>query len=222
MPELDPRHSRHRELWNLIEADVPRGDLAHDRNHLGRVYSWSLRLVDEVDADPDLAGASALVHDLIDVPKESSERATAGERSATAAIPLLDRAGYEADEIDQIAEAVRTSSWSRGLEPTSALGRVLQDADRLDAIGAIGIARTLTTAQAMVGRGNSLQLYDRNDPLAARGRDADDRSYAIDHFPIKLLGLAAGMHLPAARAEAARRHQIMVAFLAEFDREVSS
>ena len=150
MPELDPRYSRHRELWNLIEADVPRGDLAHDRNHLGRVYSWSLRLVDEVDADPDLAGASALVHDLIDVPKESSERATAGERSATAAIPLLDRAGYEADEIDQIAEAVRTSSWSRGLEPTSALGRVLQDADRLTIAG--------VEWQVIVGRGHAPEM----------------------------------------------------------------
>ena len=60
------------------------------------------------------------------------------------------------------------------------------------------------------------------DPLAAMGRNPDDSSYALDHFPIKLLTLAAGMHLPAARAEAARRQKIMLAFLAELDRELQS
>jgi uncharacterized protein len=221
MPELDGRYPRHQDLWDLMQADVPRGDLAHDREHLGRVYAWSLRLAGEVGADCDLAGAAALMHDLINLPKESAARAAAGERSARASVPLLEQAGYQVDEVEQIAEAVRTSSWSRGLAPTSALGRVLQDADRLDAIGAIGIARTLTSAQAMAGRGKSLALYDPDDPLAAMGRDADDGSYAIDHFMIKLLNLAAGMHLPAARAEAARRQRTMLAFLEELAREVT-
>lgn len=222
MLELDPRYPRHRGLWRLIEADLPRSDLAHDRHHLGRVYAWSLRLADPAGANPDLAGAAALVHDLVNVAKEAAERSTAGERSAAASIAFLEKAGYRVVEAAEIAEAVRTSSWSRGLEPTSALGEVLQDADRLDAIGAIGIARTFATTQAMVARGESLLLYAPEDPLAARGRAPDDRSYAVDHFAIKLLTLAAGMHLPEARAEAQRRQKIMLTFLAELDRELQS
>jgi uncharacterized protein len=135
-------------------------------------------------------------------------------------VSVLQDAGYDAGEIEQITDAVRTSSWSRGHAPSCPLGTVLQDADRLDAIGAIGIARTFATAQAMVSRGKDLALYDLADPLARRGRQPDDRINALDHFPVKLLRLAQGMHLPAARQRATRRHEIMVDFLNALAEEI--
>jgi uncharacterized protein len=101
-------HPRHERIADHVE---PPADLAHDRDHLLRVYRWAVRLAPEAGADPDLCGAAALVHDLVDVPKESVDRALGGERSAAASVPLLVEAGYTADEVAVVVEAVRTSSW---------------------------------------------------------------------------------------------------------------
>jgi uncharacterized protein len=219
MENTDPGFPRHAKLWELISGQLVTGDLAHDRAHVRRVYRSAMTLARSSDVDPDLAGASALLHDLIEVPKESVERSEASQRSAEASIPVLERAGYDAGETSAIADAVRTCSWSSRLAPTSAIGAVLQDADRLDAIGAIGIARTFLTAQAMRIRGAPLALYDAEDPLS-RDREPDDRAFALDHFAVKLLRLAEGMHTDAAREEAAKRQQMMLGFLEELAREL--
>jgi uncharacterized protein len=220
LAEAQQRHPRHRALWREVDGRTPKSDLSHDRQHLERVYSWALRLAPEAEVEPDLAGAAALLHDLVSVPKEDPGRQLAGERSAEAAIDLLRRAGYAPPEVEQIVEAIRTSSWSRGLQPTAPLGAVLQDADRLDAIGAVGVARTFACAQGMTCRGRELRLYDPDDPLAHR-RQPDEGRNALDHFQTKLLRLAATMHLPTARDEAARRQATMQAFLEELARELS-
>jgi uncharacterized protein len=219
MTSIDPGFSRHTKLWELARERQSTVDLAHDRLHVLRVYKSALDLARAAGADPDLAGAAALLHDLIEVPKESAERNEASKRSADASIPVLEQAGYDAEEIAAIADAVRTCSWSSGLEPGSKIGAVLQDADRLDAIGAIGIARTFLTAQAMKSRGAPLALYDRSDPLA-REHEPNDRAFALDHFAVKLLKLADGMRTAAAREEAARRQQVMLGFLEELAKEL--
>ena len=216
---LNPAFPRHLALWHAISPSVPVGDLSHDVHHLVRVYLWSLRLAAEAGADPDLAGAGALVHDLVSIPKEAADRPLAGEQSAKMAVEPLRAAGYSDDEVSAIFEAVRTSSWSRGLEPTGPLGQVLQDADRLAAIGAVGIARTFACAQTMVSRGRQLRLFDDEDATAG-DRAPDEDRFALDHFRTKLLKLARGMHLPTARKEATRRHAVMFRFLEELEAEV--
>jgi uncharacterized protein len=208
---------RHAVLRELIEAFLPPGELAHDGAHIDRVYRWAIRLAPEAGASADLAGAAALVHDLVPIPKDHPDRALGGERSARAAGPVLSAAGYDDVEAACIIEAVRTSSWSRGFQPTSPEGAVLQDADRLDAIGAIGVARCFATAQHMSRPGDAGHFYAPGDPFAATGRPLDDRRYAIDHFGKKLLRLAGGMHTRAAQEEAARRHGAMTDFLAALD-----
>jgi uncharacterized protein len=207
-------------VWSAVERQLPPGELAHDRHHIARVYHWALRLSAEGGADPDLAGATALVHDLAFVPKDSPDRALGGERSAQLAGAVLVNAGYPPAAVAAIAEAVRTSSWSRGLPPTNALGVVLQDADRLDAIGAIGLLRTVACAQFMSRPDRPGRFYHDNDPFADTGRPLDDRQQAIDHCYAKLLKLAAGMHLPTAKAEAAKRHAALVDFLGVLRREL--
>ncbi len=214
--------ARHRRLWPLVEACLQPGELAHDRWHLERVNLWALRLAPEAAVDPDIAGATALVHDLAVVPKESPDRPQGGERSARLAAEPLRAAGYPDDEIMAIVEAVRTSSWSRGLAPTSALGALLQDADRLDAIGALGIARVFACAQAMSRPERPGRFYDPQDPAAVADRPYDDRFQAVDHFAAKLLKLAAGMHFPSARAEAQVRQATIRTFLAALADEVGS
>ena len=212
-------HERHARLWADIAHLVDNSDLSHDRYHLRRVYETCLRLAPGAGVSPEMAGAAALVHDLAAVPKESSERSIASQRSAAQAAAHLERAGYSEEEAAPILAAVRTCSWSSGLAPSLPLGMLLQDADRLDAMGATGIARTLTCAQGMAGRGRRLRLWDPEDPLAQNGRPPSEADNALDHFLVKLLKLAEGMHLPEAKEEAARRQATMVAFLEEVKRE---
>ena len=219
MRELSPQHAQ---LLALVEPHLPPGELAHDREHLLRVMDWAMRLAPEAGADHDLAGATALVHDLAFIPKDSPERALGGERAAVAAPAVLAAAGYHPVAISAISEAVRTSSWSRGLAPTNALGVVLQDADRLDALGAVGLLRTAACGQFMSCAERPGRFYDPGDPLAAGGRPLDDRCQVVDHLYAKLLRLADGMHLSSARAEAARRTGFLRTFLMELAAELGS
>ncbi len=219
--DVDARFVRHGVLWPLVVGHCAAGELAHDRHHVLRVYRWALRLAPEAGVDGDLAGATALVHDLDAIPKDSPERAQGGERSARLAATPLMAAGYASDEIAVVVEAVRTSSWSRGLAPTAALGALLQDADRLDAIGALGIARVFACAQRMSTPERPGRFYDPADPLADSTRAFDDRRQAVDHFAAKLLTLADGMHLASARVEAGRRQATMLAYLAALRSELA-
>ena len=220
MPSPDPRYPRHAALWSLVSEQTDDIDLAHDGEHVLRVYRWALRLAPEAGADVELTGAAALVHDLVNIPKEHRDRPLGSELSARASQGLLETAGYTAPECDAIVEAVRTTSWSRGLEPTSPMGAVLQDADRLDALGAVGIARTFATAQAMSSRGQASRFYDPEDPLARSGRALDDKRQPVDHFYAKLLKLVDTMHTASAKTEAAKRHRRMEAFLADLEAEL--
>jgi uncharacterized protein len=219
-PEL--RFPRHGALWARVEQALPDGELAHDRHHIERVYRWSLRLAPEAAADADLSGAAALVHDLALVPKDSPQRALGGERSGELAGSALSAAGYDESERAAVCGAVRTSSWSRGLPPEGPLGVVLQDADRLDAIGALGLMRNLSCAQWMSRPGRPGRFYDPEDPFHESPRALDDRRNALDHCFAKLLQLADGMRLPSAQAEAARRHAAMAAFIAELRSELGA
>jgi uncharacterized protein len=219
-PCPDPRFARHAVLHEAVLSALPPGELAHDRHHLARVYRWALRLAGEAGAGEDLCGAAALVHDLAFVPKDSPDRPLGGERSAAAALSVLAAAGYDAADTGTIAAAVRTSSWSRGLAPANAVGVVLQDADRLDALGAVGLMRTVACAQHFSRPDHPGRFYHPDDPFLRGARAADDRAQAVDHCYAKLLKLAAGMHLPSARAEAARRHEAIVGFLAELESEL--
>lgn len=218
----DPAFARHALVWQAVEPRLPPGELAHDRFHIARVYRWSLRLALEAGADADLAGATALVHDLAFVPKDSPDRAQGGERSAALAGEVLIAAGYTPSDASAIAEAVRTSSWSRGLAPTNALGVVLQDADRLDAIGAVGLLRTVACAQYMSRAQRPGRFYHDADPFADSARALDDKAQAIDHCYAKLLKLAEGLRLPTARAEGAVRHAALLNFLNDLRRELAS
>lgn len=211
---------RHATLWPLVVARTGGPDLAHDADHVLRVYAWAVRIAAAERDDVDLCGAAALVHDLVNIPKESRDRPLGGERSAIAGRQLLVEAGYGPDETDACVEAVRTSSWSRGLPPTNRVGTVLQDADRLDAIGAVGVARNFATAQAMSSRGTAGRFYDPADPFGETDRTLDDKHNALDHWMLKLLRLRAGFHTPTARAEADRRHAFLEAFLVELRAEL--
>ena len=122
----------------------------------------------------------------------------------------LRKLGWESRDIEVVADAVLSHSYSAGLVPTTPEARVLQDADRLDAIGLVGVARCFYTAGRLGSR-----LYHPDDP-AGQDRVLDDRSYALDHFPKKLLTLATGFHTRAGRRMARQRHVSLQEFYDAF------
>lgn len=223
----DARFPRHTAVWERVCRQTPRAEVAHDLQHVLRVYGWCLALADEAGADPDLCGVAGLVHDLVAVPKHLADRPLGGERSAEAARTLLPGLDYSLGEVETVVDAVATHSWSRGLPPRSAVGMVLQDADRLDALGAIGALRNAAVCQAMAHAEPTVGLHARalmhpTDPLGSTDRPLDDRIWAIDHWAVKLLTLRDSMHLPSAKAEAARRHTWMLGFLEQLRHETAS
>jgi len=189
-------------------------DGAHDLNHLQRV--WQLArclLASHPEADPMVVQAACYLHDLVNLPKNHPERAQASRMAAAQAREQLARAGFPADRLDAVAHAIEAHSFSAGIAPTTIEARIVQDADRLDALGAVGLARLFYTA----GRMGSAFAHPA-DPLA-RARPLDDHAYALDHIEVKLAALPPAMHTAAARALAESRLAWLRAFRDTFVQE---
>jgi uncharacterized protein len=189
------------------------GDPAHDLLHCLRVGDWTLALVDEA-IDPRAAVAAALLHDIVNVPKNAPDRAQASARSAARARELLLLHGFSEAMAAEISAAIRDHSFSRGAVPETVLGRALQDADRLDSLGALGILRTVSTGASMGA------VYFHADDPWADARDLDDTHFIIDHFFRKLLRLPDLMHTERGRREAKRRAAFLRLFLEELGSEI--
>lgn len=188
-------------------------DPGHDVNHVMRVALWAVRLaVDSVPADELIA--AALLHDIVNVPKNSPDRARASALCAAEAERHLPAFDFSAEEIADIADAIVTHSYSLGKTPSSTLGNALQDADRLEALGAIGIMRTFSTGARM-----GAAYFDARDPFG-RSRTLDDRALSIDHFFTKLLRLSETMRTERGRAEARKRTAFLHAFLRQLGDEL--
>ena len=215
-------HNRHNYLWEAILPTLTHDDLAHDWLHVQRVTKWCIKIAESIGANTDLAGAAGLLHDLINIPKESDLRSMGSTLSAQAGIQYLKVANYSDVEIKMITEAIATCSWSRGLAPTNIIGTVLQDADRLDAIGAIGVMRNIACAQAMRSRKQSGLFYHPENPIPWQtpSKRLNDKEHALDHFFCKLLKLKDGMHTDIAKEEADKRHVWMTNFLHEVEWEL--
>ena len=167
----------------------------HDAAHTMRVYRNAMRLADQVpECRRDIAALAALLHDADDHKLFSTEN-NANARK------FLNEHGIAPEDIEAVCRAVNSVSFSqnRGKRPDTIEGMIVQDADRLDAIGAIGIARTFAYG-------------------GEHGRPIED---SISHFHEKLLLLRDEMNTDAARELAGRRHRFMLEFLDEYDAEVA-
>jgi uncharacterized protein len=198
------------------EAEVLRvwagsADGSHDLGHLRRVRAICCQITAEMDApvDQDVLLAAAIFHDVINLAKDDPERHRAAELSADHAVGFLAARGMAPERLDQVYHAICAHSFSAGVTPVSLEARILQDADRLEALGAIGIARCFNVS-GQLGRG----LFDAEDPLAQR-RDPDDQAWALDHFEIKLYRIAESMQTAPGREMAQKRVAFMRRFVAQ-------
>ncbi|NHZ87507.1 HD domain-containing protein [Massilia sp. CCM 8733] len=189
-------------------------DGAHDINHLHRVWrNAQALLASHPEADALAVMAACYLHDLVNLPKNHPERSMASRRSAELARRELAAIGFPAAQLDAVAHAIETHSFSAALPPHTIEAKLVQDADRLDALGAVGLARLFYIAGQM---GSALAHPD--DPLAEH-RERDDRAYALDHIEVKLAKLPGMMQTAAGRALGAARLAQLTTFRAAFAQE---
>lgn len=186
------------------------GDGAHDIQHLHRVWRVARQLLDEYpEANALVVLAACYLHDLVNLPKNHPQRAEASRLAAVKARAVLLAESFPAADLDAVAHAIEAHSFSAGIAPTTLEARIVQDADRMDALGAVGLARMFYTAGRM-----GWSLAHPDDPLALH-REKDDQAWSLDHIEVKLATLPASMNTPAAR----RLGEARLAWLREF-REV--
>ena len=187
------------------------GDGAHDGAHLERVWrNAQALLARHPEADALVVMAACYLHDLVNLPKDDLERNQASTRSAQLARHQLAWMNFPPERLDAVAHAIAAHSFSANIPAESLEAKIVQDADRLDGLGAVGLARMFYIAGRM---GSS--LAHPSDPLGT-AREFDDRRYALDHIMVKLSKLPGMMQTAAGRALAEERLARLMAFREEF------
>jgi uncharacterized protein len=203
-------------LRDAARAASEGADAAHDYQHVLRVAAAAHTIAIAEGADVEVAVPAALLHELFNYPKDHPESSRSGELCAERAEALLAGLAWPAARSASVGYCIRVHPFSRGIVPETLEARVLQDADRLDAIGAIGVARCFATGGAI-----KRPFYDPADPLC-RTHEPDDQRYCVDHFYRKLLKIPEALHTASARRIAEDRAAFMRSFLAELEREINS
>jgi uncharacterized protein len=192
------------------------GDPGHDTSHIERVMRNCRTLAREQMADLEILLAAAILHDVVNLPKDHPERLQASRMAAEKSRDILLKCGFSETEAARAAEVVTEHSYSLGKKPSSIESALLQDADKLDALGAVGILRAATCGARM-----GASYYDQSDPFAQE-RQLDDKAFTLDHFFTKLFRLPELMNTEAAKAEAGRRVEFMRSFITQLKSEIQS
>jgi uncharacterized protein len=200
-----------RKVKRMLEGRDP----AHDFYHIMRVHKNAKMIGQREGSNMGILLPAVLLHDLVVYPKGSAKSSKSSDESADLAENILQRYGYPQDKINQICYCIRGHSYSKRLIPATLEGRILQDADRLDALGAIGIARTFS-----VGGSENRAFYNTDDPFCISDRDLDDIKWTLDHFQTKLLKLEDFMHTKTAKKIAQERTRFMMLFIRQLQKEI--
>lgn len=200
----------------LLESD----NSGHGMEHVERVYTLAMHLAEEEKANTQIVALAALLHDVDDYK-------LFGQTSADNLInanQIMDKYGVAPEVKAQVCEIIHNMGYSKslkGIRPQSLEGKIVSDADMLDAIGALGTIRCLAFAMARCEKKifDATVFPDLN--LSAEEYKKPNRvsDNFVNHFFEKLLRIKAMMFTPAAKKEAEIRHRFMVEFLQAFFRE---
>ena len=159
-------------------------DLAHDLLHVKRVVKLATKIAQEEHAEVNVVLPAAWLHDCLSYPKNHALRALSSLHAADKAIVFLHSIHYPEKYLLAIHHAIAAHSVSGGIEATSLEAKIVQDADRLDASGAIGIARCIQVSSQL-----QRPLYSEQDVFAT-SRPLDDQQFTLDHFYKKIINLS--------------------------------
>lgn len=191
-------------------------DPAHDLLHFQRVVTMAKKLASTEGANLEVVVPAAWLHDFVIIPKNSPLRSKASQLSAEGALQFLRQVNYPEQFHTEIGHAIEAHSFSANIETRTLEAKVVQDADRLDGLGAIGTARCFATSGLL-----KRAFYCAGDPFCTV-RPPDDKSYTIDHFFQKLFKTVQTLKTAGGRAEGERRAEFMKTYLAALEREIST
>jgi len=204
-------------ILDLLKEEVKTrisNDPAHDFDHIMRVYKNAKKICNKEKVNTKLVLSAALLHDIVSYPKSDKRSKLSSIRSAELSKKILKNYEFSYEEIQIISDAIRDHSFSQNKIPTTIEGKILQDADRLDALGAIGIARVFAVAGS-----EKRPFYNAEDPFCKK-RSPDDQKWSLDHFYKKLLILESRMNTNSGKTEAKKRTKILKDFLSELKKEL--
>ena len=201
-------------LKNYVKKIYLKNDPAHDFEHIMRVYKNAEKICKTEKANKKLVLISVLLHDIVKIPHSSKSSKSSADVSAEKSKVILKKLNMTQEEINVISEAIRNHSFTKKKVSNSIEGRILQDADRLDAIGSIGISRAFCISGV-----KNRPFYNPDNPFAKK-RKLDDKKWALDHFFKKLLLLEKQMNTKSAKIEAKRRTKILRKFLDDLKLEI--
>ena len=196
------------------EHNLMINDSAHDFAHIMRVFKNAQKICKKENANEKLVLSAVLLHDIVSYPKSDKRSKLSSIKSAEKSKKILKKFNFTKEEIQIISDAIRDHSFSRNKIPLTLEGKILQDADRLDAIGAIGIARVFA-----VSGSEKRPFYNVKDPFC-KNRPPNDKIWALDHFYQKLLKLESLMNTTSGKIEAKKRTKILKNFLNELKKEI--
>jgi uncharacterized protein len=190
-------------------------DGSHDLGHCRRVWRLASRIADEAGDPVDrlVLLAAAYLHDIVSLEKNDPLRSQASRLAAAKADATLAGLGFPPEKRGSVRHAIEAHSFSAQIEPQTIEAKILQDADRMETLGAIGLARIF-----YVGGRMGTELFHETDPLA-RHRPLDDLHYSLDHFYTKILRLPESMKTAPGRAIARERIAFMNEFLSRLREE---
>ena len=191
--------------------EIMDNDSAHDFEHIMRVYKNAQKMCKKEKADEKLVLSAALLHDIVSYPKSDKRSKMSAIESAKKSKRILKKYDFSEEEIIIVSDAIRDHSFSQNKIPSTIEGKILQDADRL---GAIGLARVFAT-------GGSLKrpFYNIDDPFC-KTRKPDDKTWTVDHFYQKLLKLESLMNTKSGKMEAKKRTRVLKDFLKQLKLEI--
>ncbi|EPB6517547.1 HD domain-containing protein [Vibrio parahaemolyticus] len=191
-------------------------DAAHDIEHVKRVVKTAKQLCDEENADIAIVLPAAYLHDCFTYPKDHPNRKQSSAIAAKKAIAYLESIQYPQHCHDAIAHAIEAHSFSANIRPNTLEAQIVQDADRLDALGAIGVTRCIQVSTHF-----NAQLYNDND-MFAKERELNDKQFTVDHFQTKLFKIVDTMNTESAKLEANKRKAFMQTYLKQLYDEVTA
>ena len=189
-------------------------DLAHDLLHVKRVVALATQIAKGEQAELNVVLPAAWLHDCLSYPKNHALRSLSSLHAADKAIIFLRSIDYPEQYLLPIHHAISAHSVSGGLVADTLEAKIVQDADRLDALGAIGIARCIQVSSQL-----QRPLYSPEDTFAV-DREVDDKRFTIDHFYKKLLTLAASMNTEVGKEIALQRTRFMESYLKQLALEI--
>jgi len=191
-------------------------DAAHDIAHFRRVWMTAQTIMAGEGADPLVVLAACYFHDIVSLPKNHPERSQSSRLAARKTREILSGAfpDFPAERYAAVEHAIEAHSFSAGIAPQSIEAKVVQDADRLEALGAIGLARVFAVSGAL-----GVALFDADDPFAG-ARALDDKTFALDHFQTKLLRLPDTMQTARGRELARHNADFLIKFMAKLSAEL--